>query len=109
MSGPTPAITLAAFETRDPGKVFVKVPNERGRWMLTERCVVEVACGMCGAGVGEPCFTKETGIHRRYIVGTHHVRRLAWKGRPDWQQGVHEEDLVAKPHIRLRVSKRGRS
>ena len=106
MSGPTPAITLVAFEARDPSKAFVKVPNERGRWMLTDRCVVEVECSFCGAGVGEPCFTRGAGIHRRYVVGTHYVRRLDWKARHGWAQGIHEENPGAKPHIRLRAPKR---
>ena len=28
----------------DPSMVFVRVPNERGRWMLVDRSVVEVDC-----------------------------------------------------------------
>lgn len=109
MSGPTPAITLVAFEARDPSKAFVKVPNERGRWMLTDRCVVEVACSHCGAGVGEPCFTRESGVSRRYVVGTHYARRTTWKARPCREQGIHEEDHGAKPHIRLHAKRRSGS
>lgn len=35
--------------------VFVKVPSERGRYMLTDMCVLVVPCPVCGAIVGEPC------------------------------------------------------
>jgi hypothetical protein len=38
----TPSISLVAYEARD-NRVFVKVPNERGRYILTSRCVIEVA------------------------------------------------------------------
>lgn len=34
---------------------FVKVPSERGRYMLTDLCVIAVECPMCGAVIGEPC------------------------------------------------------
>lgn len=38
-----------------PGMVMVRVPNEKGRWLLTDRCVVEVDCPVCHAVAGEPC------------------------------------------------------
>lgn len=34
---------------------FVKVPSERGRYMLTDICVIGVPCPVCEAIVGEPC------------------------------------------------------
>ncbi|MES2347005.1 MAG: hypothetical protein V4641_05475 [Pseudomonadota bacterium] len=34
---------------------FVKVPSERGRYMLTDLCVIAVPCPVCGAVIGEPC------------------------------------------------------
>lgn len=34
---------------------FVKVPSERGRYLLTDLCVIAVACPNCGAVIGEPC------------------------------------------------------
>lgn len=34
---------------------FVRVPSERGRYMLTDLCVIAVACPNCGAVIGEPC------------------------------------------------------
>lgn len=34
---------------------FVRVPSERGRYMLTDLSVIAVSCPMCGAVIGEPC------------------------------------------------------
>ena len=39
----------------DPSLVMVRVPNEKGRFLLTKRCVVEVDCPLCKAVAGEPC------------------------------------------------------
>jgi hypothetical protein len=55
--------------------VFVRVPNERGRWLFTDRCVVDVVCRWCGAGIGEPCHNLRGGSARRYSTGTHVARR----------------------------------
>ena len=93
-----PRVALVAFETRDPAKAFVKVPNEPGRWVYTDRCVVEVPCSLCGAGVGEPCHD---GRNRKYASGTHHVRRSAWRAKKPRHPAIHEEQPQAKPHIRL--------
>jgi len=71
----TPKISLVAYESKIPGKVFVGVPNERGRYVLTDRCVIEVECGACCAAVGEPCHNK----HGVYWSGTHCDRRSAWQ------------------------------
>jgi len=35
--------------------VFVKVPSERGRYLLTDVCVAAVACPHCVGVTGEPC------------------------------------------------------
>lgn len=48
------SIGLIAYEAL-PGLVFVKVPSERGRWILTDRSAVEVDCPLCKAVTGEPC------------------------------------------------------
>lgn len=104
----TPAINLIAY-TCTPEKVFVKVPNERGRWMLTDRCVVEVACTHCGAARGEPCFRHfgigQRGIpsewmeQRRYGVGTHHVRRTDYQ-RQAGHGHARRHPEGAKPRVR---------
>lgn len=71
----------------DPSKVFVRVPNEKGRWMMVDRCVVEVDCPYCRAVAGEPCRAR-TGNQLcgevshdpiRYHVGVHVARREAWQ------------------------------
>lgn len=66
----------------DEHRVFVRVPNEKGRWMLAERCVIEVDCPYCGAITGEPCraVRRRCEPHNpvRYHVGTHCDRRDEW-------------------------------
>ena len=73
----------------DPSMVFVRVPNERGRWMLVDRSVVEVDCPHCKAVAGEPCrrawpewrkAPEETpaGGHK-YHTAVHCKRKLAWQ------------------------------
>lgn len=47
-------IGLVAYECL-PGLVFVRAPNERGRWMLVNRCVIDVDCPDCKSITGEPC------------------------------------------------------
>lgn len=66
-------IGLVAYCALPPNLVFVRVPNERGRWLITDRCVVDVACPVCGSKVGEPCHNRKTV--RRYGTGTHADRR----------------------------------
>ena len=72
----TPSISLVAWADRQPGFVFVKVPNERGRYVRTDTCVVLTACPYCHAGIGEPCFaSSSTAKHPHYQGGTHSDRR----------------------------------
>lgn len=52
----------------DPTIVMVRVPNERGRWIATDRCVVEVGCPQCGAVVGEPCRRITGSYYRRHMI-----------------------------------------
>ncbi len=79
-----PAIALVAYEAWPNGRVFVRVPGEAGRYILTDRCVIKVVCPCCKAAKGEPCFNPYTG---RYWVGTHGSRRTAapdrWQPRKD--------------------------
>lgn len=81
--------------------VFVRVPNERGRWVLVAKCVAEVDCPICGAIAGEPCHNRKTGPNRRYWVDTHHGRRMAagrWKQREKPKLRLRFEDLEAAAH-----------
>lgn len=68
----TPSIRLVAWGSRDPSMVFVRVPNEKGRYVLTDRCVIEVPCSACNTVIGEPCKNPQSG---RYWCGTHFQRR----------------------------------
>lgn len=72
-----PAISLVAHDARGGGFVFVRVPDEHGRYLRTDMSVVTVACPMCKAAIGEPCTagSKRTG----YSATTHYVRRNAHK------------------------------
>lgn len=71
----------------DPSIVFVRVPNERGRWMMVDRCVVEVDCPHCAAIAGEPCrqvkssWRQMVKLHDpiRYGVGVHVARKQEWQ------------------------------
>lgn len=86
------------MDARDPAKAFVRVPDEPGRWIYADRCVVEVACPFCLSAIGEPCKNHRTG---KYWVDSHFYRRNAWlRIRPGYSHGeLHEEDV--KPRIQM--------
>lgn len=87
-------IGLVAYCALPPNMVFVRVPNERARWMITHRCVVDVACAWCKAVAGEPCKTRN-----RYSVGTHCARRDAHKDMK-WRLKTDGNNLPQhKPHL----------
>jgi hypothetical protein len=77
------AVSLQYFEAPgDPqGRVFVRVPDERGRWVLTDKSVVEVECPACGAMRYEPCrnIYKARGGMFSYWTTTHADRRVKRK------------------------------
>lgn len=94
----------------DRTMVFVRVPNERGRWMLVDRSVAEVDCPHCKAVAGEPCrraWPEWGRVSRpapspeeiRYHVAVHVSRKREWaKAR-----GHRHPSRDAPPHkIRLR-------
>lgn len=66
----TPAIRLIAYESRNPAQIFVAVPDQRGRYILTDRSVAMVACPQCKSVVAEPCRSR-----LGYCGGTHYARR----------------------------------
>lgn len=78
MMTPTLNIGLVAYHAVG-NLAFVKVPNERGRYMLTDLCVIAVPCPNCGAMVGEPClaWSKWQERPRRYGCGVHIGRKSA--------------------------------
>ena len=76
----TPRISLVAFDDRLNNFIFVAVPDERGRYLRTDRSVALVECPHCGALIGEPCHD---GRRRRY-GGTTHVRR---RSLANWEHG----------------------
>lgn len=88
----------------DPSMVMVRVPNERGRWVLTKRCVIEVACPLCLSVVGEPCNSarrrwRDATGPVRYTSGIHVARDHAWAEK----EGARFPARRAKPH-KLRIN-----
>lgn len=95
----SPRISLVAHEARPTGLVFVRVPNERGRYLLTHRSVVEVACPHCKAIKGEPCKS-----HNLYTVGVHCDRKVAWRRLPQWHGRGDGRDLMRADDVRAALS-----
>lgn len=96
-------ISVNAYECL-PGLVFVKVPNDRGRWMLTHRCVAEVDCPHCKAIAGEPCRRMFSGGQLHYHVDTHAKRReaakaIAVRGAAKPKLRIRAEDICAAGSI----------
>lgn len=94
MSGIAPAIRLVAFEQRAGYFIFVAVPNERGRYLRTDRSVVLVACPLCDAIKGEPCKGKAG-----YGGATHARRRQAAKAIKGRQDDLIEPVDIADPGL----------
>lgn len=65
---------ITAFEDRSGNFIFVKVPEEYGRYVRTNICVAIAPCG-CGAAVGVPCI----GQYKRYTGSVHADRLIAAK------------------------------
>ena len=86
----TPRISLVAYDDRNPAFIFVAVPDERGRYVRTDRSVAFVPCSFCHATVGEPC---RHGSGDGYGGGTHVARREA--ARKHWGQPA--DDVLHKP------------
>lgn len=78
-----PRISLVAYEEQN--FIFVMVPNERGRYIRTDKCVAYSFCPMCGATVGEPCF-RIRGQYKQYFGGTHAVRRARDNRPKNWRR-----------------------
>lgn len=90
-----PSIKLVAFEDRVGGFIFVAIPDERGRYVRTDRSVALVACPLCKSIRGEPCKTGHK--HEGYGGTTHAARRTAagkYRGR---QADVVESPVTSTP------------
>ncbi|MGD9599960.1 MAG: hypothetical protein AB7P94_16670 [Steroidobacteraceae bacterium] len=70
----TPKVHLVAYEDRASQFIFVAVPDQRGRYLRTDKSVALVPCPMCRAMRGEPC---RGGPGDTYGGTTHAVRRTA--------------------------------
>lgn len=83
----TPRVSLVAWEDRQAGFIFVAVPDERGRYLRTDRSVAVYACPQCGALMGEPCRSKQG-----YGGGTHVARRV--RAERIVHRGYRPDDLL---------------
>jgi hypothetical protein len=66
-------ISLVAYNLI-PGRIFVKDPSLRGRWMITDICVAYEPCPHCKALIGEPCYRMVQG-RRSYSNNIHCARK----------------------------------
>lgn len=92
----TPRVSLVAWTDRAGEFVFVAVPNERGRYLRTDKSVTQVACPMCSAVVGEPCGTGR-GSEDGYSATTHYVRRKL--AASQFGRGGRVDDVLHAPAV----------
>ena len=90
----TPRITLVAFEHRNTGFIFVASPDQRGRYLRTDKSVALVGCPQCGALVGEPC---KGATGDRWSSTTHHVRRF--RARSVFGHTLHADDVLCRSEL----------
>lgn len=78
-----PRISLVGYEAREPHFIFVAIPDERNRYLKTDRSVAVAACSLCKVPIGVPCL----GAFKNYQGSTHVARRVAARSqgprRPD--------------------------
>jgi len=70
----TPKISLVAFLDRPAATIFVAIPNERNRYLRTDKSVSVVRCPQCQSIPGEPC-KYGAGDSTKYVGSTHYLRR----------------------------------
>lgn len=68
-------VKLHAFEDRSGNFIFVKVPDEYGRYVRTAYSVALVDCPYCKSPAGVPC----KGQYDRYTGSSHAYRHVAAK------------------------------
>jgi hypothetical protein len=83
-----PKISLVAFEERYNSFIFVAIPNQRGRYLRTDKSVALVACPICESAIGEPCRSR---YGDGYSCTTHAVRRT--KAQRQGQRGAISGDV----------------
>lgn len=87
----TPRISLVAYGDRNPDFIFVSIPDQRGRYLRTDKSVAFVECPACHAAVGEPCRTHTQDGYQ----GTTHVWRRSAFSAKHW--GKKADDVLEKP------------
>lgn len=76
----TPKLSLVAFGERTGDFIFVAIPDQRGRYLRTDKSVAVVACRQCKASIGMPCTTRGGD---GWSSTTHSVRRSDAKHLPN--------------------------
>lgn len=74
----TPRVSMVAYCDREPGFIFVAVPNQRGRYIRTDAAVALVPCPHCKAQIGEPCLSRGSvsgTANARYCGDIHLMRK----------------------------------
>ena len=84
----TPKIHLTAYEDRKGDFIFVAVPDDRGRYLRTDKSVVLRACKWCLSIPGEPCkgvqgYSGSTNTIRRTGGGLP-ISRSEMRSATDW-------------------------
>lgn len=80
---------VVAYEDRQGGFIFVRVPNEYGRYVRTSRVVAMADCPACGSLFGVPCV----GQYDRY-TGSIHADRMREADRNCSFAGVRRSDIL---------------
>lgn len=78
-----------AYDDRQGHFVFVKIPNEYGRYARVPNLVTYAPCPACGSPVGVPCI----GQYDRH-VGSIHADRMVLAEKMRRAHGVSGEHLI---------------
>lgn len=97
-ANPYPTVKFIAYEAREPFKVFIADPSNRGRYVYTDRAAALVACPRCKSIPCEPCRSTSSG---GYVAYTHTSRR----NKVRWGSMSKECSDVLKPRIKLKLEK----
>lgn len=86
---PDSAVRRIAYLDRQGHFIFVKVPDEYGRYVRTRALVAYAACPACGSIEGVPCV----GQYGRY-TGSIHADRMNAANKLQRNFGLTSEDII---------------
>lgn len=85
---------LVAYEDRQGHFIFVKVPDEYGRYVRTSKIVALAECPSCGSAIGVPCI----GQYGRY-TGSIHADRMRLANATTNRWGLRRDDLLVGDRV----------